>query len=362
MTRLARRAEEALIGAALHRPEALPAMRWVPAGAFSSPDLGALWTTLQNIDFRTVPSTEIPSAVTAAVAQIENQGLRQCLTPPRIAALANACPDPRTAPLYGGMTLESAIHRSVEHAGNELRNTAQQAEVDQAAQALDQVERTGNRLAALDAAWKAAPETVRNLLDTPAEEQIQLAQHTARARVDLQAEMETVASLLWRPEQLPEVTGWLQPRDFSDSQLAAVYEAMTTLHDRHAPIDTVTVAWETARRPGAQPSGQVLDELERAGTGGTASYAGEQVLGTAVLDRLDAAGHHMRDLALHPQLAPTALVDHAEQAMQPAIADRERVHHAEREPELARADTEPAPTGPTARRLPAPGHEMEIDV
>jgi replicative DNA helicase len=362
VSRRTRRAEEALLGAMLFRPEALPGMRWVPAGAFSSPDLGALWTTLQNTDFRNVPSKEMLSAVTAAVAQIEDQGLRQCLPPSRISQLASACPDPRTAPLYGGMTVESAIHRSVEHAGNELRNTAQQAEADQAVRALAEVERTGNRLAALDAAWKTAPETVRNLLDTPAEEPIQLAQRTTRARVDLHAEADTVASLLARPEQLPEVNGWLQSRDFSDPQLAAVYEAMTTLHDRRAPIDTVTVAWEAARRPGAQPSGQVLDELERGGMGGTAAYTGERVLGTAVLDRLDATGHHMRDLSLHPQLAPTALVGHAEQALQPAIADRERVHHAEREPELAHTDTEPAPAGPTDRQPPAPEHEMEINL
>ncbi|WP_406332434.1 DnaB-like helicase N-terminal domain-containing protein [[Kitasatospora] papulosa] len=361
MNRRTRRAEEALLGAMLFRPEALPAMRWVPAGAFSSPDLGALWTALHTIDFRTVPRNDRQVAVSAAVAQIEDQGLRQCLTPTRIAQLASACPEPRNAALYGGMTVESAIHRSVEHAGNELRDTAQRAEVDQAGQALDQIERTGNRLAALDTAWKAAPETVRNLLDTPAEEPIQLAGRTTRARVDLQAETETVASLLWQPNQLPQVTGWLRSADFSDKQLAAVYEAMTTLHDRHAPIDTVTVAWEAARRPGAQPSGQVLDELERAGTGGTASYTGEQVLATAVLDRLDATGHHMRDLALHPQLAPTALVDHAEQAMQPSIADRERVHHAEREPELAR-DSEPAPAGPTHTQPTTPEHEMEINL
>lgn len=361
MNRRTRRAEEALLGAMLFRPESLPAMRWVPSGAFSSPDLGALWTTLQNIDFRTVPSTERAAAVTAAVARIEDQGLRQCLTPIRIAQLAGACPEPRNAPLYGGMTVESAIHRSVEHAGNELRNTAQRAEVDQAKQALDQVERTRARLAALDAAWKAAPETVRNLLDTPAEEPVQLAQRTTRTRVDLQAETETVASLLWRPEQLPAVTGWLRSADFSDQQMAAVYEAMSTLHERRAPVDAVTVAWEAARRPGVQPSGQVLDELERAGMGGTAAYTGEQVLGTAALDRLDATGHHVRDLALHPQLAPTALVGHAEQAMQPAVADRERVHHAEREPELAR-DSEPAPAGPADTQTPDHEHEMEINL
>ncbi|MFE7268175.1 DnaB-like helicase N-terminal domain-containing protein [Streptomyces sp. NPDC057592] len=362
MNRLTRRAEEALLGAMLFRPEALPSMRWVPPKAFSSPDLGALWSTLHGIDFRRVARNDIPTAVTAAVAQIEDQGLRHCLSPTRIAQLASACPDPRTAPLYGGMTLEGAIRRSVEHAGEELKETAQRATIDQATQALDQADRAHNRLAALDSAWKHAPETVRSLLDTPAEEPVQLAPRSERARICLQAEAETVASLLSYPEQLPEVTGRLQAADFSDAQMATIYESMETLHDRHAPIDPVTVAWEAARRPGAQPSEQLMNELTHAGMGGTASASAEHVLRTAALDRLSAAGHHIRDLARHPALAPTALINRADHAMHPATADRERIRLAEREPEPARADAEPAPAGPTDRQLPSPGHEMEIDL
>jgi replicative DNA helicase len=362
--RLTRKAEEALLGAMLHRPEALPSMRWIPPGTFSRPDYAALWQTLHSIDFTKVAPSDVPAAVTAAVAKIEEPGIRQALTPSRISHLANAsvCPNPRTAPLYGGMVLEAAIHRAVEHAGEQLRDTARQAEVDQALRALEQADKTGQRLAQLDAAWKAAPETVRNLLDAQPEQPVTPVPRTERARTDLQAEGETVASLLYEPRQLREVTGWLQEGDFSHPQLAAVYKAMRTLDERNAPIDPLTVAWEAQRHPGPQPSEQVLAELEQAGMGGTAAYTGEQVLNTAALDRLDAAGHDIRNYSRHPGLAPGALVDHAEQALQPVQADHERIQHAAREPELA-SDKEPAPGAPApAPELPSRDHEMEMDL
>ncbi|MFJ8855164.1 DnaB-like helicase N-terminal domain-containing protein [Streptomyces sp. NPDC102437] len=363
MKKLTLKAEEALLGGMLHHPEALPSMRWIPPGTFSRPDYAALWQTLHTIDFAKVAPSDVPTAVTAAVAKIQEQGIRQTLTPSRLASLANrsVCPNPRTAPLYGGMVLEAAIHRAVEHAGEQLRDTARQAEVDQALRALEQADKTGQRLAQLDKAWRNAPETVRNLLDTQPVEPVTPVPRTERARVDVQAEGETLASLLYEPRQLrePEVRA-LQDRDFSHPQLAVAYEAMRTLDERHAPIDPLTVAWEAQRLPGPNLSNQVLAELQEAGMGGTAAYTAKQVLHTAALDRLDAAGHDLRNYARHPALAPSALVDHAGQALEPVHADHQRIQHAEREPELA-SDKEPAPPAP----VPAPEahtyeHEMEM--
>ncbi|WP_107452593.1 DnaB-like helicase N-terminal domain-containing protein [Streptomyces sampsonii] len=359
MKRLTLQAEQALLGAMLHRPEALSSMRWIPPGTFSRPDHAALWQTLHSIDFSKIDAPDVPATVTQAVTTIEDPGIRRTLTPSHLANLANAsvCPNPRTAPLYGGMVLEAAIHRAVEHAGQQLRDTARQTEVDQALKALDQADRTSQRLAQLDAAWRTAPETVRNLLDTTPEQEVRPVPRTARTLVDIQAEGETVASLLYEPRQLREVTGWLQEEDFSHPQLAAVYQAMRTLDERHAPIDPLTVAWEAQRHPGPQPSEQVLAELEDAGMGGTAAYTAAQVLNTAALDRLDAAGHDLRTYARHPALPVSALVDHAGQALEPVAADHQRIQHAEREPELA-DDKEPAP--PTSTHAPAYQHEMEL--
>lgn len=361
---MTRKAEEALLGAMLHRPEALASMRWIPAGTFSRPDYAALWGVLQSIDFSAVARSEIPGAVTAAVARIEEPGIRQSLSPSRISDLANRglCPNPHNAALYGGMVLEAAIHRAVEHAGVQLRDTARQAEVDQALTALGQADQTGQRLARLETAWKQTPETVRNLLDTTPEQEITPVPRTERARTDIQAEGETVASLLYEPRQLTEI-GPLQEKDFSHPQLAVAYRAIRTLDERHAPIDPLTVAWEAQRHPGPNLSDQVLAELQEAGMGGTAAHTAERVLHTAALDRLDEAGHDMRNYGRHPGLAPGALVDHAEQALAPVIADHERIRHAEREPELA-SDKEPGPPAPdAATETPSsPEPEMEMDL
>ena len=362
MKTLIHRAEEALLGAMLFRPQALPSMRWIPPGSFSRPDHAALWQTLHSIDFTKVAANEITSAVSAAVATIEDQGIRHMLSPSRVSGLANpgVCPDPARAPLYGGMVLESAIHRAVEHAGEQLRDTARRTEVDQALRALEHADKTGQRLAQLDAAWKAAPETVRSLLDTQPDQSIPPVPRSERVRTDLQAETETVASLLAEPRQLAEVP-WLHERDFSHPELKAAFQAIRTLDDRRAPVDPLTVAWEAQRHPGAQLSDQVLAELQHAGNPGHAAWNGEQVLNTAALDRMDQAGHDIRNYGRHPALAPGALVDHAGQALEPCRDDHERVQHAEREPELT-GDKEPAPAAPAdSHQHPAPQHEMEID-
>jgi replicative DNA helicase len=364
VTRLTDRAEEALLGSALRRPESLSSLRWIPPGTFSRPDHAALWKTLHGIDFSRVEYKDIPVAVDKAVQQIEDQGIRHSLSPSQIMQLAAVCPDPRNALLYGGMTLEAAVHRAVEHAGGQLRETARQAEVEQARKALEQAERTKARLHSLDQAWQQAPETVRNLLDTPpdATEQLQLAERGERARVDLQAEGQAIASLLYQPGQLADVTGWLKPHDFSHPELAAVYGAMVTLDQRHAPVDPLTVSWEAARHPGAQPSEQLLAELEQAGIGGVAAWHAERVMNTAALDHLDAAGHDIRNLARHPSLAPSALVDHAEQALEPVLDDGPRLERAAREPEMTPADKEPAPAEHAVPGSAAPTHDHEMEM
>ncbi|OEV13017.1 DnaB-like helicase N-terminal domain-containing protein [Streptomyces nanshensis] len=351
MGRLTGKTEEALFGAMLLRPVALPHMRWVPPGAFSRPDHAALWRTLHAIDFSDVTTSDVPTVVGAAVDQIEEAGLRACLRPVRLMEFVSACPNPRNAALYGGMVLDAAAHRTVEEAGMQLRQKAQSAEVDQADLALADAEHAQQRLRHLSTAWEQAPETVRNLLDTPAQTP-EVAERRTRARTDVQAEADTVASLLDRPEQIRDLRQ-LRPEDFSDSQLASAYGAMYALDQRQAPIDTLTVAWEAQRR-GDGIREDLLQTLERTSVP-SAAWSGDQVLAIAALDRMDAAGHQLRNLSRIPALAPSGLIEHSETALQPVAADRDRLH-ATREADPAAPDPEPAP------HAPDPADEMEIDV
>ncbi|MFE9334889.1 DnaB-like helicase N-terminal domain-containing protein [Streptomyces sp. NPDC006925] len=360
MTRLTRRAEEALLGAALFRPEILPAMQWVPPGAFSRPDHGALWRTLHAIDFSRVPRAEIPAVVTRAVERIEDRGIRNCLSPQRLQQLAGACPNPRTAALYGGMTVEGGVHRAVEDTGDRLRAAAQQADVEQAGDTVGQAQVARERFASLHQAWLSTPEQVRVLLDTQHDQRLpepEAQQARRPERLDLQAEFDVVASLQWDSRQVGDIP-WLQDQDFADPALRTAYGAITALHERQSPVDDLTVAWEAARRGGPQPSEQLLADLARHGSGGIAAHAGARVLSTAALDRLETAGEQVRDAGRAPALAPSALVVRAEQSLQPSLTDERRIHHAEREPELADGK-EPSPPAHPAREVPAPS-EMEM--
>ncbi|GAA2110743.1 DnaB-like helicase N-terminal domain-containing protein [Streptomyces synnematoformans] len=352
--RVARRAEQALLGAGLLRPAALTALRWIPPGAFARPAHPALWRLLHSL-----PAEQVtPMAVTAALADAE-PGVRSVLSPSYLATLVAACPDPGRAPLYGGMTLEAAIHRGVERAGEGLRTTAQNVEIDLADQALADVAPAAQRLGAFGRAWQQAPETVRTLLEVDPEEPPTLAARSGPVRTDVQAEAETVASLMYRPAQLAEVR-WLNADDFSDPQLRGAYRAMSALDARHAPVDPLTVAWQAARQPGPQPSHDLLDALDRGGMAGIAATTGEKVLATAALDRLDAAGHRMRTAARHPGLPPAALLDDAGRALAPVERDRERLHHAEHDHECEPADQEPAPPDP--QPTDHARDEMEMDL
>jgi replicative DNA helicase len=361
VNRLTHRAEEALLGAMMLNPGAVRSLNWIPVGAFSTPDHGALWQIMQGTDWSKIPNSQIPATITAAVEKLPDVGLRQCLSPSNLFGLVSHCPTAANASLYGGMVLEAATHRAVEHAGTALRLAATEAEVDQAGEALAHADATtGQRFEALRTAWSAAPETVRNLLDTRPAEPLAVAPRAERARTDPRAEAETVSSLLYEPRQLAEVTGWLKSADFHDPQLRAVYQAMGTLADRHAPVDPLTLAWEAQRQPGPQISAQVMEELERGGMSGIAAHTGEQVLATAALDRMHEAGHRVRNLARSPVLAPAALLTRSTQAIEPLSADLDRIHQAGREIEPA-ADKEPAPVG-YSPELAAHAHEMEIDL
>ncbi|MCU4750292.1 DnaB-like helicase N-terminal domain-containing protein [Streptomyces sp. G-5] len=360
MPPLGRRAEEALLGAVLLRPQQLPGLRWIHPQTLALPGHQELWRLLHTMD----PATISPLTVHQALRELSEQRDQDrdlpsgvalhALPPHRLSALADACPDPRRGALYGGMVLDAAIHRAVDETGGQLRQlaTADVASPAEARTVLDQTQHSRRRLERLGDSWRAVPETVRTILDTPMDRKISLAERRTAARQDLRAEATTIASLLSQPDQLPHV-GWLQPGDFADRRNRTTYQAMTALADRHAPIDPLTVAWQAARLPGARHSDHELAELTRTGLPCRAEHAGTQVLTTAALDRLDAAGHRIRQAARVPAIAAPVLLTEAEAAIAPTGRDHQRLqaiehdhqreHHgaSEQEPAPATYDTDP---------------------
>ncbi|MGK4586078.1 DnaB-like helicase N-terminal domain-containing protein [Kitasatospora sp. HPMI-4] len=339
------RAEHALLGAVILRPEQLPGLRWIDPVDFATPARGWLWNALHRMG----PDRVHPVAITAALADAD-PGTRQILAPHRVAGMVASCPNAAHAPLYGGMVLEAALHRAVDFVGSDLRTRAAHGQLDEADQLVADAVATGQQLPGMGVRWATVPETVRSLLDTAADRPPTPAPPLVRSRVDAVAEETTVASLLRYPQQMEEVGRWLHAADFADSQHAAVYRAIERLTQRQAPIDALTVTWEAQR--GTVPLDPAhLDRLERDSLPGQAEYAGRAVLGAAALDRLDHAGAHVTQLAADTSLSVPALLTASSAAIAPLTATHQR---------LLALD---GPTqNPETAGVPAPRAEMEIDL
>jgi replicative DNA helicase len=328
MTRTAERAEQSLLGAALLRPSLLPGLRWIHPGDFRLPAHGHLWRVLHHLG----PGHVSPTAVSTTLQQAE-PGLRNSLSPNVLAGLVEACPAPDHAPLYGGMVLESALHRTVERVGSDLRTRAAHGTPDEAAELLAEARQAAAEVPGLGVRWALAPETVRNLLDTTPDNLPDRVLFQQRGRVDPEAERVVVASLLRYPDQAPEI-GYLRGEDFADHHHAATFEAIGRLTERRAPIDPLTVAWESQRAGGPQPQVDQLMELHREGVPGQADYAGRTVVGTAALDRLDHTGRQIQAHAMDPALDVPHLLDRTAGAVAPLDQTHDRLLGAV-EPEIA---------------------------
>lgn len=339
------RAEQALLGAGMLRPAQLPDLRWIVPGDFSTAAHGWLWNALHRL-----PADQVsPVTVTQAVAAAD-PGTRQILAPHRIAWMVDVCPQPAHAPLYGGMVLEAALHRTVDLVGSDLRTRAAHASLEEADRMIADAVATGQQLPGMGVRWATVPETVRNLLDTASDRSPAPAPALTRTHLDPAAEQAVVASLLRYPQQMDQMR-WLRSADFADPANAAVYRAIERLTERRAPVDALTVAWEAQRAGGLVPDAADLDRLDHAGAPGQAEYAGRTVLDAAALDRLDHAGAHVAQLAADTSLSVPALLGNATNAIAPLATTHQR---------LLAAESPTLTNSPAA--LPAPRTEMEIEL
>lgn len=344
MSGIVGRAEHALLGAVMLRPAQLPSLRWVTPADFSAPAHGWLWNRLHRMD----PARIDPVAVTQALADAD-PGTRQILAPHRLAGMVDACPTPAHAPLYAGMVLESALHRTVDFVGSDLRTRAAHGLPDEVDQLVGEAVATGQQLSGLGVRWATVPETVRSLLDTGSDQPPAPAPALVRSRVDPLAEQAVVSSLLRYPQQMDEVGRWLHAADFAESDNATVYRAVERLAQRRAPVDPLTVAWEAQRASGALLDPAWLTRLDHDAAPGQAEYAGRAVLGASALDRLNHAGAHVAQLAADTSLSVPALLTQAGGAIAPLAATHQR---------LLAVDT-PAHTTAAPDQ---PRTEMEIDL
>ncbi|MFD5565546.1 DnaB-like helicase N-terminal domain-containing protein [Kitasatospora griseola] len=312
------RAEHALLGAGLLHPQQLRNLRWITPQDFRHPARGWLWRTLHQ-----TPAKDVrPMAITEALAAAD-PGTRRILSPDQLALMVAECPSPGRAPLYGGMVLEASLHRAVDRAGSDLRTRVAHAGADEAQRMVADALAAGRQLTGMGVRWATVPDPVRVLLETPGDRPPAAAPPLPRSRADRLAEEATVASLLAYPHQIREL-GWLASADFTDPGHAVAFRAVERLAQCGAPVDPLTVAWES-RRIGAPLDVEVLDRLHQAALPGQAEYAGRTVLANAALNRLDHAGAHVQQLAADSSLSAPALLTASSGAIAPLETTHQRL-------------------------------------
>jgi DnaB-like helicase N terminal domain len=137
--------------------------------------------------------------------------------------------------------------------------------------------------------------------------------------------------LIARPSVMNDITGWLQPRHFSQPSHGTLYQLITDLHRAGMPVDAVTVSWHAARH-GISIEPRELD-------GGCGAFAGAsttQVYRRAVLAYVQQTGLNIQASVADPRQPVTAVLRQAGQQLIAAEHDLapEQCHAPHREAEV----------------------------
>jgi len=133
---------------------------------------------------------------------------------------------------------------------------------------------------------------------------------------NLEAERAVLGSLLIDPDAIIKVASFLRAEDFYRERHAWLYEAMFSLHERHEPLDFITVVDELARRNQLEEIGGPAFIADLISTTPTAMYVdfyARIVERTAVLRRLISAATEIVELAYDESQEVDLVVDRAEQ-------------------------------------------------
>ena len=133
---------------------------------------------------------------------------------------------------------------------------------------------------------------------------------------NLEAEQAVLGSLLIDPDAIVKIASFLRPKDFYRERHAWLYEAMFSLHERHEPLDFITVVDELERRGQIEEIGGPAFIADLISTTPTAMYVdfyARIVERTAVLRRLITAATEIVELAYDESQEVDQVVDRAEQ-------------------------------------------------
>ena len=214
---LVNRAEQAVLGAILLRPDVLQDLAFLDPAQFANPAHAALFDAIRT-ELAREPgrsSADLTAHLEAAMGDAA----------PNLAALLDARPDPGAAAAYARMLVEADLDRTM---------AAHAARIKADTELLD-----GQRL------------TEAVILD---HRELQTSQEAEAAPIPgswkgsrLNREERVLADLIQNPDAIDLLPQWLNPGSFSAVARSDLYEALTAVHSRGEPVDKLTVAWELDR-------------------------------------------------------------------------------------------------------------------
>ncbi|MGC4951104.1 DnaB-like helicase N-terminal domain-containing protein [Streptomyces sp. DT224] len=313
-------AEQALLGALLREPHRLGDVTGIGPDSFSTTAHAAVWaaiTAMPAPDPATHAKDTIWHTAVLAAAREHARGL----TPTYLHTLIQQCSWPSHAPAYARMIEADHSRRRLKSAAGHLLRTVHDtalphrvqttlAEADAVAAVVDDIANRFPPRAGVRHPPAVDPAPLPLDAEAIGEEQLLLA--TATAHPD------TIAAM-----------PWLLPDDFVLPLHAGLWQTLSLLARRQAPVDPVTVLWE-AQQHGVlddrTPPRDVLELLSE--TSGAAEYWAERVLERSLLATADRTVQRIEAYAAAPATTPFQLVVGARRALADLGAVRTRWQYA----------------------------------
>jgi hypothetical protein len=402
-SRLAIRAEQALLGAVMSDPLRRAAvLDVVRPDDMYRPYHGQVLAAMQRLRARGVAPA--PAPVRAELAHDPDLPRLVALDGARLADLLEAAPRPSHAPAYAAMVIDHSLRQQVMVAGSRMAQAAHTGDLDAAlemtAQARRDVQDCQARCEALPAYMRRElPRAIGGQANTAEEAAWQLwvagaeiarARHQAQAGVtgDLVERLESIArhvaqaasagkpadrgsmhamgephpaaqaaeaagGLLLRdlaagPAQIPAVRGWLSPGHFARPAHGHLYALICDMHAVGQPVDPVTVTWEAAHH------GIAIDTADlESGTAPFAVARAREVHRYGLLARISRVGWSIRAAAADPQVQPSVLLRDSGQWI------RNLEHQPAPSSQQQPSDRRPRPAAQTVT-MPAPDPSQDL--
>lgn len=208
------RAEQAVLGAVLQRPEVLPEIAHLDPSQFVDASHAALFDAI-----RAALAEEPAQSSIDLVSRLQAVG-----DGPDLEALIDACPDPGGAAAYARMLVEADFERTMtSHADRLWRDSEPESQQRIEALLLDQ----------------HPPQVSADAEDAPVPGSWKGSRPNREEHI--------LADLIQHPGEFGQLPESIKPDTFSAGTRSRLYEALSDIHTRGEPVDKLTVAWELDR-------------------------------------------------------------------------------------------------------------------